>query len=326
MTLHQLRILWAVAHAQSLTRASKQLGLAQPSLSQQLSRLEEAVGVQLFDRTRNQLQLTDAGKYLLRMAERILADADEALAGLKQFTDGARGAIAVGTLNSVARILLPRVLAATAQQFPGIELDVHEVSPGEALDMLYGRQLSVVILADNSIARDSVSYPKMDVCTDPYALAVPRGLDLSRVRDPKADLDDEARAVLNSCIQFNFGTRHTNMVEQWYRQALPDHRLIGQTRAYEVALSMVQAGNGVALVPTMTAMVSPDRTFDVTLYRVDLRERHLVALVPAQYQRVEPYRTFLRHLGTAGHDLRLPAMEATPPFLVQSEHQAVPAE
>ena len=49
MTLHQLRIFWAVAHAETLTKAAKQLGLTQPSLSQQLSKLETTVGARLFD-------------------------------------------------------------------------------------------------------------------------------------------------------------------------------------------------------------------------------------------------------------------------------------
>src|SRR5688500_2889366 len=57
MTLHQLRIFWAVAHAVTLTEAAKQLGLTQPSLSQQLSKLETTVGTALFDRTPVQMTL-----------------------------------------------------------------------------------------------------------------------------------------------------------------------------------------------------------------------------------------------------------------------------
>ena len=89
ITLHQLRIFWAVAHSESLTRASKLLGLAQPSLSQQISKMEASIGAQLFDRNRNQLDLTDAGKFLLRKSELILAGVDEAMAGLQEFSEGA---------------------------------------------------------------------------------------------------------------------------------------------------------------------------------------------------------------------------------------------
>ena len=102
ITLHQIRIFWSVAHAESLTRASKLLGLAQPSLSQQISKLEASIGTRLFDRSNNQLTLTDAGKFLLRKSEFILASVDEATAGLQEFAEGQRGVISVGALNSLA--------------------------------------------------------------------------------------------------------------------------------------------------------------------------------------------------------------------------------
>ena len=73
MTFHQLRIFWAVAHAKSFTKASKLLGLAQPSLSQQISKLEKDLGAQLFNRDSNQMNLTDAGAFLARKAELILS-------------------------------------------------------------------------------------------------------------------------------------------------------------------------------------------------------------------------------------------------------------
>ena len=64
MTIHQLKIFWAVAQAKSYTKASKMLGLAQPSLSQQISKLEDEVGARLFNRGFSKISLTDAGKFL----------------------------------------------------------------------------------------------------------------------------------------------------------------------------------------------------------------------------------------------------------------------
>ena len=93
ITLQQLKVFWAVAHSPSLTRAAKQLGVAQPSLSQQIAKLEQAVGGRLFDRVNNQLLLTDAGRFLLRKAETILAEIDEAETGLAEYRLGQRGRI-----------------------------------------------------------------------------------------------------------------------------------------------------------------------------------------------------------------------------------------
>ena len=92
MTLHQLRIFLAVAQAATLTRASKQLGLAQPSLSKQLAALEENVGARLFERAHKRMVLTDAGRLLLFHAQRVIRGIDEAEAGLREFTSGKRAA------------------------------------------------------------------------------------------------------------------------------------------------------------------------------------------------------------------------------------------
>jgi DNA-binding transcriptional LysR family regulator len=324
MTLRQLEIFWAVAHAESLTKASKTLGLAQPTLSQQLSKLEQTVGFRLFDRTHNQLRMTDAGRFLLRKAEAILANVEEAVAGINEFAHGARGLIAVGALNSIARMLMPETLRRMRPDFPGVEIDVHEVAPAEALDLLYGRRLNVAILAAGSIASSSISFKQIELTSDPYVLAVPRGIDLSNVRDVDADLPEAERSTVNRCIQFNFGTQHTRRVEEWYREVLPRHKVLGQTRTYEVALSLVQAGLGVALVPALAALLGPGRTFDATFYRVPMPERKLVALAPTQFLRLDLYSRFLTTLQEVAAEVESPKIEPTPPFLKNSAGGGTP--
>ncbi|MDP6516162.1 MAG: LysR family transcriptional regulator [Alphaproteobacteria bacterium] len=315
MTLHQQRIFWAVAHARSFTKASKLLGLAQPSLSQQISKLEEDVGTLLFNRNRNQMELTDAGKFLSRKAELILAGVEEATVGLQEFSEGSRGVIAVGALSSIARNLLPQAAHGLARLYPDVEIDVHETAPAEALDLLYGRRLTLAMLATDSIASSSSSFHQTEIFCDPYVLAVPRGIDLAEIDDAEKDLATPERMVLNSTIQFNFGSQHKRRIEEWYQLMLPHYRVVSQTRTYEVALSMVQEGLGVAVVPALAATVGPGRTFDVTLYRTTLPDRQIVALTPSQYVRVQPYASFLKVLRESGQSLGLPSIAPVPPLL-----------
>ena len=315
MTLHQLRIFWAVAHAKSFTKASKLLGLAQPSLSQQISKLEKDVGAQLFNRDRNQMNLTDAGTFLARKTELILSSVEEAVVGLKEFSEGSRGVIAVGALSSIARNLIPNAVHRLAAIFPDVELDIHETAPAEALDLLYGRRLNIAMLATDSIASSSSSFHQTSIVTDPYVLAVPRGIDLSKIENVEKDLEIPERTVINSTIQFNFGSQHKRRIEEWYQRMLPHYRVVSQTRTYEVALSMVQEGLGVAVVPALTATVGPGRSFDVTLYRTTLPDREIVALTQSQYVRVEPYASFLKVLEEAGKQLGLPTLQGVPPLM-----------
>jgi len=315
MTLHQLRIFWAVAHAKSFTKAGKLLGLAQPSLSQQVSKLEGDVGTLLFTRSRNELDLTDAGVFLARKAELILSSVDEALVGLKEFAGGLRGVIAIGALSSIGRNILPQAMHALGRIFPDVEIDIHETAPAEALDLLYGRRLTMALIATDSIASSSLSFHQTEIVRDPYVLAVPRGIDLAKVTDIQQDLGAEQRQVVNSTIQFNFGSQHKKRIEAWYQRVLPHYRVVGQTRTYEVALSMVQEGLGVAVVPALTASLGPHASFDVTLYQTNLPDRQIVSLIPSQYARVEPYSSFLKVLKEAGENVHMPEIKPMPPLV-----------
>ena len=196
ITLNQLRIFWAVAHGNSLTRAAKQLGVTQPALSQQLAKLETALGGQLFDRVNNQLILTDAGRFLLRKAETVLAEMDEAEAGLADFRLGRRRRIAVGALASLARTIVPEAFRLALELVPDLELDLHELAPAEALEQLYGRNLQLALLSSVSLAANRVSFTRIDIARDPYVLAAPRGLDLGCIHMPETELSPEHQRIL----------------------------------------------------------------------------------------------------------------------------------
>lgn len=317
LSLNQLKIFWTVANSPSLTKAAKQLGLSQPSLSQQVAKLEQALGGRLFDRISNQLVLTDAGRYLVRKAETILAEVDEAQAEVGHLLEGKRGRVAVGALSSIARTLVPRALRLAVAEQPDLELDLHELSPVEAVDQLYGRNLQMALLSSYSVAANRISFTKQELMTDPYALAVPRGADLG-----------ESRGILNRTIQFNFGGQQNSRIEDWYRQMLPRHRVVAWCRSYETALAMVEAGQGVSLVPLLTAQQDGRLLFAVDLYAVPALERPIVALVPAQYRRAGPCRTLLDKLAQAGRELVLPPLKPTPAFILEAAaaHDVAPLD
>lgn len=319
MTLHQLRIFWAVAHAETLTKAAKQLGLTQPSLSQQLAKLETTIGTRLFERTPGHMTLTDAGTFLLRKAEYILTNVTEATEGLRQFSEGSRATLRVAGLHSALRVLLPGAISRLKRTHPDIELDIHEAAPAEALEMLYARRVNVGLVAGNSVAAASVGFRQIPVAIDPYVLAVPDSIDLTGVSDPDHELSPDDNAILNACILFTFGTQHTRRVEQWYSQVLPQHRLIAECRSYETALAMVQAGLGVCLVPALTAFDGSRMLSGIHIYQATEPDRTIVALLPSHYQRIEPYRSFIEALQGSGEATSVPGIRETPPFLNRAE-------
>jgi len=316
ITLHQLKIFWTVAQATSFTKASKILGLAQPSLSQQISKLEDEVGSLLFKRGRSHMNLTEAGLYLQRRAEITLSGVEETMVGLRQFGTGQKGIISVGLLSSVARNLLPSAAGSLAKKIPDVELNILEVAPAEAIDLLYARQLSVAVLAEDSVAKSIVSFKKTNLFKDPYVLAVPKNISLNNIKNYEDIKSPEVKATLNNFIQFEFGNKHKKRIEEWFLNILPNSRIFAKTRTYEVALSMVQSGRGVAVVPALAARLGgKNLDFDVNLYRTNLPERNIISLIPSQYYRVEPYNTFIKALEDTGKKMKLPNIYNVPPIL-----------
>jgi len=321
MTLHQLRIFLTVAQSSTLTRASKQLGLAQPSLSKQLAGLEESVGTRLFDRGHNRLALTDAGRVLLRHAQNVLREIDEAEAELREFAGGKRAIVRVAGLNSVIKTLVPDALM-HCHTAAGLEIDIQEAAPGEVLEMLYSRQIHIGLIAADSVAQASVGFRQVSIIEDPYVFAVPSAINLEALEDINSASADVAN-VLNRCVQFNFGTQHTLRVQQWYQRVLPFHRIIARCRTYEVALELVRAGLGVSLVPALTALSAA--LDGVQLFATDHGLRHTVAILPDQYLRLTPYKELIEALQVAGRKVVLPRILPMPPLIKNALEGAVPA-
>ena len=321
MTLHQLRIFLTVAQSSTLTRASKQLGLAQPSLSKQLAGLEESVGTRLFDRGHNRLVLTDAGRVLLRHAQNVLREIDEAEAELREFAGGKRAIVRVAGLNSVIKTLVPDALM-HCHAAAGLEVDIQEAAPGEVLEMLYSRQIHIGLIAADSVAQASVGFRQVPIIEDPYVFAVPSAINLEALEDINSASADVAN-VLNRCVQFNFGTQHTLRVQQWYQRVLPFHRIIARCRTYEVALELVRAGLGVSLVPALTALSAA--LDGIQLFATDHGLRHTVAILPDQYLRLTPYKELIEALQVAGRKVVLPRILPMPPLIKNALEGAVPA-
>lgn len=324
MTLHQLRIFLAVAHSSTLTRASKQLGLAQPSLSKQLASLEESAGTRLFDRAHNRMILTDAGQLLLHHAQNVLREIDEAEAGLREFTAGKRAVIRIAGLNSVIKAILPAALRRCGGPASGLEVDIHEAAPGEVIEMLYSRQAHIGLIAAGTVAQSVIGFRQIPVVDDPYVFAVPKAINLASLRDISAAPEAVSR-VLNSCIQFHFGTQHTLRVHQWYQRVLPSHRLVAHCRTYEVALELVRAGFGVSLVPALTASTLEGSRDEVELFATDHGIRTTVALLPDQYLRLTPYKGFIEALQFAGRNVELPPILPMPHLIKRAAEQPQPA-
>ncbi|HEX6880302.1 MAG TPA: LysR family transcriptional regulator, partial [Terriglobales bacterium] len=124
MEVHQLRYFCAVARHGTFTRASEVEHVAQPSLSQQILKLEAELGARLFDRLPRSAKLTVFGRAFLPKAERILRELDEAKTELRDMCGNEQGEVVIGIIPTIAAYLLPTLLEGFTVRYPMVTIKV----------------------------------------------------------------------------------------------------------------------------------------------------------------------------------------------------------
>ncbi|WP_078952214.1 LysR substrate-binding domain-containing protein [Streptomyces sp. NRRL F-5755] len=146
-SLAQLRAFAAVAEHLHFREAAAEIGMSQPALSGAVSALEEALGVQLLERTTRKVLLSPAGERVAARARTVL----EAVGDLMEEAEAARapftGVLRLGVIPTVAPYLLPTVLRLVHDRYPNLDLQVHEEQTGSLLDGLQQGRLDLLLLA-----------------------------------------------------------------------------------------------------------------------------------------------------------------------------------
>src|SRR5437763_477975 len=171
MQIHQRAYVESVSRHLHFTRAAEELHVAQPSVSQQIRKLEAELGAPLFHRMKRHVALTEAGKTFLPHARAVLQRVEEARLEVQELSGLRRGTLAVGTTPSVGTYLLPRALAAFSRRHPGIALAFREAGSRTLLNLLEAGEL------DMAVVIQPIRHPSLEtlpLLEEELLLAVPR--------------------------------------------------------------------------------------------------------------------------------------------------------
>jgi LysR family transcriptional regulator, nitrogen assimilation regulatory protein len=146
MEIRQLRYLVGVSEAGGVLPASKVLHIAQPALSQQISALEEELGVSLFVRSNKGMRLTEAGKSLVEHSRIVLADIERARSSVRNIGTKVIGEVIVGLPTTVALLATLPILQATRERYPDIRLTLVESHSGFLREWLQEGRLDLALL------------------------------------------------------------------------------------------------------------------------------------------------------------------------------------
>lgn len=288
MEMHQLRYVVAVARTGNFSRAAEQCHVAQPSLSQQIQKLEDELGERLFDRMKREARLTTHGEAFLRRAVKILEEVDAAKREASDAQSLVRGKLTIGVLPTIAPYLLPNVLVTFGEAFPGVEIVVAEDTTARLLKLVQGYEVDFA-LASRPIPDERMEVK--DLFSEELRLALPPGHPLTRKQKiTLADIEKERFIVMKEghCL----GDQVLGFCER--RDVKPAISFRGAQ--LETVQALVCSGVGISLIPAMAAR---DEREDLPEYRslVSPRpERKIVAVWPKQRQLGRAAAEFLKHV------------------------------
>jgi len=245
MEMHQLRYVAAVARMGNFSRAAESCHVSQPSLSQQIQKIEEELGERLFDRLKREVRLTPAGQAFLRRAIRILDEVDAATREAQDARELRHGVVNLGILPTIAPYLLPEAMKQFTTRFPGVEVIVHEDMTERLLKKILAYEIDFAV-ASHPLADDRLEI--REILSDELLLAVPPGHALSSKRTiTSADLEGERLIVMKEghCL----GDQVLGFCDG--RGVRPN---IGfRSAQLETIQSLITSGLGISLVPAMAA-------------------------------------------------------------------------
>jgi LysR family hydrogen peroxide-inducible transcriptional activator len=245
MEFHQLRYFCAIADSGGFSRAARLANVSQPSLSQQIHKLEEELGARLFDRIGRTVRLTELGQAFLPRARALLFDLEAARSAIAEGTTSIVGSVCVGVIPTIAPYFLPPLLATFSRRYPQARVTVVEEITPLLLERMRTGAIDVAVVAVPLQMRghEFQAFPLME---EKLYAALPKQHALAKRKSiTLGELHDEPFLLLRDGHCF----RETAVAA--CKRARLQPKIIFESGQFSSILSMVCAGLGVSIIPAM---------------------------------------------------------------------------
>lgn len=250
MDLRQLRYFTKLADVQNFHRAAEQLNISQPPLSVAIRRLEEELGVRLFDRDPRGVRLTAAGHAALQPARNALASAELVREAVRLGAVGEMGRLTIGFVGSAISERLPLIIPHFRERYPKVELVLHEMTSVDIAQALDDRTLDVGLIRLPVMSRAPLDIEVIEM--DVLAVALPAGHSLAHRKSIDLSELSTMPFIINSAVS----VLHT-VVSMACQNASFRPTVAQEATQLQTVLSLVQSGLGVALVPSRMGRFAP---------------------------------------------------------------------
>jgi len=298
MERRHLRYFTAVVECKGYREASRRLHIAQPSISEAVSGLEDELGLKLFWRTHRNARLTREGEIFYADAARILQQAETAILTAKRAAQGKVGRLSIGFIGSATLSFLPDLIRRYKLEYPNVKLALHDLYPVE-LDQAWDR--GEIDIAITRSLEHSKNLQSRVLLRDPLVAVLPRSRKLKSKKIRLADLANERfilfhrkgapgvfDTIVGACRAQGFSPRVEN-----------------EPNSMQTILSLVEAEEGVAIVPASSSSLRSNGVLFVRLVPDTLYLDLVVAWPQGEPSAV--LRTFLDFLSANADAIRAKA-------------------
>lgn len=277
MEIHQLKYVVEVAKQRHFTHAAEEICVAQSSLSQQITKLEEELGIKLFERTTRSVNPTSAGLEFITYARKILAEIELAAQCMQAHVGLTKGTLRIGAITTLESIGFVSLITAFHNLFPGLYLDIIQNGSYHLTEMLRTAELDVAILTP-PVNDDLVDIALYALADDEFVLATAASSPLAT----KKFID------LNELAKENFIFPSPDQsIHKIYLQACHDAgfspHIVCQSSHSETSLALVGVGMGIGFFPLDTMLTNPQS--DVTIIKLTkpIKKHIAMALLKRSY-------------------------------------------
>jgi len=252
MEFRQLKYFIAVAEELNFSRAAERCHIAQPPLSQQIKKLEEELGVKLFDRTNRKVSITEEGRKFLCVARNTLETLECGVDQVRMMSRGEIGRLRVGFLNSGIQTDFPKAVTAFRKAHPGIILDIREMQSADQNAALRAGELDAGL--SHHCYADHEDLEARTFIIDEYLLAVHEEHPLAQKGYVEwADLDNEPYIMFS---REHYPSAYDRAIACFHEHNIMP-RIVQEAKTHHTKLSLIAAGMGIGFVPERMRSICP---------------------------------------------------------------------
>ena len=193
MDIKDMRAFYAIVEEGNISHAAQRLDIAQPALSRQMKRLENSLGVQLFERGSRRIRLTDAGRVMYSRVEHILGMVDGTVREITEIGSGVAGSIRLGTITTSGAMLLPELISEFHSRYPNVTYQIWEAEGARILELLDNRVIEIGITRTQV---DSKVYESIVLPNEPLVLIMNKEQEIGSQHDKVNLLELKGRPII----------------------------------------------------------------------------------------------------------------------------------